>query len=472
MPDQRVVVVSNRLPSIGDGKAGARAKPVGGLASAILSFLEFKKEPCLWFGWSGKVAPVKKRAITTMEKGAIKIVGIDYSENELDDFYNGFCNRALWPLFHCFQARIKLKPSEYKVYLKVNQRLAESLMPLITKDDLVWIHDYQLAPMGNFLRKAGFDGALGFFLHIPFPPLEFWQILPNYEELLKMMLAYNLVGFQTKSHLDNYIYAQERIFGAVQKDNLLEAKNQRQWASAYPIGIDPDRFLKASQAERRKGENLERIARRRKIILGVDRLDYTKGIDMRILGFHRFLELYPHWRGKVSFIQIAPPSRTHIAEYLEMKKRIDSLVGELNGEFAEYDWTPVRFLYRSYGYEQLAKFYHQADVCLVTSLRDGMNLVAKEFVACQNPADPGVLVLSRFAGASEELDKAVIINPYSPEDIAKGIYTALTMKSKEKKARHQSLFKKVQENSIYNWGTRFIQDLKTAYSLPDSNLNP
>ncbi len=467
---KRVVMVSNRLPAQPEEDTESRVKPVGGLATAIFSLLENAGEPCLWFGWSGKTAPSKERVLRRWSYGPIEFASIDFSQTELDAFYHGFCNRVLWPLFHCFQDRVKLSLSEFNVYLRVNQRFAQELAMLLSDQDIIWVHDYHLLPLGSYLRQQGFVGPIGFFLHIPFPPVEFWQILPSSEELLMMMLAYDLVGFQTSAHRDNYLTTTERLLGASWDNEWMVLEDFQQMSGVYAIGIDPQKFQRDAQVSSRKRISLKKMIGEKKLILGVDRLDYTKGIDARIKGFHRFLKLYPQWRGKVSMIQIAPPSRTHIPEYLSAKKNIDSLVGEVNGEFAEYDWTPVQFLYRSYGHTRLARFYREAEVCLVTPFRDGMNLVAKEYIASQDLSNPGVLVLSRFAGASEELKEAVIVNPFSEEDIARGIFRALTMPAPEKKERFQKLWKKVWENNIYNWGQRFIEDLTASNYLRAQSL--
>jgi len=466
MPAKRkIVMISNRLPPRPERGEENRAKPVGGLASALFSLLDTSGSQSLWFGWNGRITLSKDRTLTTWRMGNIDFAGIDFSESEIEGFYNGFCNRTLWPLFHCFQARIKFSQADFNSYIRVNMRMAQELAPLISKNDTIWVHDYHLMPLGSFLKAMGFEGAIGFFLHIPFPPIEFWQILPKYEKFAKTLLAYDLVGFQTPIHLENYINVMEKFAGAKREGDWLKLRAHRQMVGAYPIGIDPERFATAARAQSFRGNELKRIVGNRYVILGVDRLDYTKGIDARIQGFHRFLETCSDWRNKVCFIQIAPPSRTHIPSYLEAKRQIDAIVGEINGEFGEYNWTPVRFIYRSYGLNQLARFYRDSDVCIVSSFRDGMNLVAKEFIASQDPKDPGVLLLSQFTGAAEEMNQAIMINPYSPDDIADGIFRALTMPLEERKSRFEALLKAVKDNTVFHWGQKFIEDLDAAFNL-------
>jgi len=469
MKKNRIVIVSNRLPPQPEEEEG-RLKPVGGLATAIFSLLEHSDQPCLWFGWSGKVTPSRERVLRRWSFEGIDFSAVDFSQTELDAFYHGFCNRVIWPLFHCFQDRVRLSLSEFNVYLRVNQRFAQELAMLISDEDIIWVHDYHLMPLGSYLRQQGFAGPIGFFLHIPFPPFELWQVLPSSEELLRMLLAYDLIGFQTSIHRDNYVNTAQRLLGARWDNEWMTLENFGQMVGVYPIGIDPERFQQSAVQSTKKGISLKKLIGDKKLIIGVDRLDYTKGIDARIKGFHRFLRFYPQWRGKVSMIQIAPPSRTHIPEYLNAKREIDTLVGEINGEFAEYDWTPVQFLYRSYGHTRLARFYREAEVCLVTPFRDGMNLVAKEYIASQNEEDPGVLILSKFAGAAEEFKEAVIVNPFSSEDIARGIYRALTMSARERKARFLKLKKKVWENSVYSWGQKFLEDLTASNYLRGQSL--
>ncbi len=318
------------------------------------------------------------------------------------------------------------------------------------------------------LRRLGWRGPVGFFLHIPFPPLELFRILPDPRGFLEALLEHDLVGFHVRESLDNYAYACRRELGASWESGRLRAGMRGQRVGLYPIGIDPEAFLpgRARAPQPAVSGVLKRVVRGRKLVLGVDRLDYTKGIPERLLGFERFVRAHPRWKKRVSLIQIASPSRTRVRSYAEHKQTIDALVGRLNAELGEHDWVPIRYLYRSYPREQLAEFYREADVGLVTPLRDGMNLVAKEFVAAQPSEDPGVLVLSRFAGAAEDLSEALIVNPYIASELAGALERALEMPLVERRARHRALLERVLGTTAASWARAFLEDLRTSAERP------
>jgi len=454
----KLVVVSNRLPPLPEKKgAQTRSQEVGGLVSALLSALD-QGGGGVWFGWSGKSGPVQDTPSVSWEHGNNRIVGIDLTEREIDAFYNGFCNRALWPLLHSFQARIRITRAENRIYGQVNARFARVLSTLLDPDDTVWVNDYHLMLLGRELRRLGHRGRIGFFLHVPFPSFYTWQILPYPRDFLNAMMEYDLIGFHTQTYRDNYVYTSQRGCGTSWDGTTLTDVGKRQRACIFPIGVDVERFQKAASRVRR-GRGLIEMPGQRKVIIGVDRLDYTKGIPQRIQAFETLLRSYAHYRGKVSLYQICAPSRTRVPEYMEQKRAVDALVGRINGEYAEYDWEPVRYLYRSYPQSRLSGFYRDADACLVTPLRDGMNLIAKEFLACQDPEDPGVLVLSRFAGAAEELRDAILVNPYLSEDVAEGIDHALSMSREERVERHGRLMEIIRRHSVEWWFTTFLKEL-------------
>jgi len=459
----KLIVVSNRLPSMMAGaRPGQPEIPAGGLASAV--FVALRNSPrSIWFGWNGKVASRDRiDQATRNHLQGVELVGIPLSQAEQEDYYQGFCNLVLWPLFHCFQGSVHIELRQEVGYRKVQARFADLLMPHLHRGDRVWVHDYHLLLLGRELRRRGWTGKTGFFLHIPFPPHEMLQLLPNPRDFLEALLEYDLVGFQVSSFRDNYIHCCRRQLDARWDGSRLTAGGKTQRVGLYPVGIEPEDFRPPEGMPPRGPRRgaLARVVRGRRLILGVDRLDYTKGLPERILAYEHFVRRFPGWRKKVSFIQIGSPSRTGAARYQEEKRTVEALVGRVNGELAEHDWVPIRYLYRNYPREDLARFYREADVGLITPLRDGMNLVAKEFVAAQYPQSPGVLVLSRCAGAAEDLPEAVIVNPYFSVDVAEGLARALSMPLEERLERHRALLARVLNYTASDWGRRFTRDLE------------
>jgi trehalose 6-phosphate synthase len=459
---RRLVVVSNRLPPAVDaGREEARDLAVGGLASALLGALR-RAPDCLWLGWNGREGARRGRPAQRVVDG-VRVAGIALSERELDGYYRGACNSALWPLCHGFQGRVRLDAAEMACYRDVNAAFARALRPLLEAGDLVWVHDYQLFELARELRRLGWSGRVGFFLHVPFPALDLWQLLPDPAGLLEAVAAYDVVGFQTQDHLDNYVHCCRRLLGAAWDGRHLRTGRRRQLAGVFPVGVDPEGIAAAARAGAAApavGGKLKRVVRGRKLLFGVDRLDYTKGLPERLLAFELLVRRHPRWRKHVSFIQVAAPSRSRVPEYVEHRRLVESLVGRLNGDLAEHDWVPIRYLHRSYRPAQLAGFYREADACVVTPLRDGMNLVAKEFVAAQDAEDPGVLILSRFAGAAAELDAAVLVNPYLPSDSAAGMRRALEMPLLERRERHAALLAHVRARTASWWATSFVETLE------------
>ena len=458
----RLVIVSNRLP-IGrpSGAGGELEIPAGGLVSAVLSALQ-RRPGSLWLGWDSKAEPKPDR-LTQHQASGVLLLGLGLSRAELDGYYRGFCNETLWPLLHCFQGRVHLDVNHAAFYRRVQTRFARALHSILRAGDLVWVHDYHLLLLGRELRQLGWKGKIGFFLHTPFPPYDLWRILPNPADFLRALGDYNLVGFHTASYRDNYLYSCKRELKASWSGSELRTTTGRQRVGVYPVGIEPRDFQPEHTGRRKQHRYLSRIVGSDvQVVLGVDRLDYTKGIPERIRAFESLIRRWPQWRGKVCLVQIASPSRTTLHQYEEQKRLVDRLVGRVNGELADPDWVPIRYLYRSFSRSGLIRFYSAAHVGLVTPLRDGMNLVAKEFVAGQYPEDPGVLVLSRFAGAAEELSDAIQVNPYLPDDTAEGIARALEMPLEERCKRHQALFAEVSRATASEWARRFTADLANA----------
>jgi trehalose 6-phosphate synthase len=472
---KRLVVISNRLPVVKPVSGSDEPDiPAGGLASAV--FAALRRVPgSLWLGWNGRVSSSERAPILSRQRVAgVDLLGLPLTPREAAGYYHGFCNAGLWPLFHCFQGRVRMNLEQAAIYQEVQTRFAAALRPLLRPGDLVWVHDYHFMALGRELRRLGWTGRTGFFLHIPFPPHDLLQVLPDPPGVLRALLEYDLVGFQATGSLDNYLYSVRREIDARTAGDRVAAGPRIQRAGVYPVSIDPGDFLPpaGTKPERRRSGMLGRVVRGRRLILGVDRLDYTKGISERVVAFEEFIGRHPEWRKKVSYIQIASPSRASVAQYVEQKKILESLVGRVNGERAEHDWVPIRYLYRSYPRQLLRRFYREADVGLVTPLRDGMNLVAKEFVAAQHPANPGVLILSRTAGAADEFPEALIVNPYIPAEVAAAIAAALAMPLDERIDRHRALFARIASHTVHDWSRRFLADLEKPAAQRDPVSRP
>jgi alpha,alpha-trehalose-phosphate synthase [UDP-forming] len=458
---ERLVIVSNRIPPEFSAIAGDRQKPVGGLVSAIYPML--LQYGGLWFGWSGKTSGYDNGPSAKIsEFGKLKLISIELTSSEIERYYTGLSNRTIWPLFHSFPSRVSLEEEDFGAYRRVNDKFATALLPHLRDGDLVWVHDYHLIPLGRFLRSSGWKGKIGFFLHIPFPPSDIFSILPWAKTLLEDFLFYDLVGFHTRSYRRNFSESLLSELGGDYSQGEYALGDQKLRIGVFPIGIEPGLFYKWSKSGKtsKQVSKIRKFTGCNKVILGVDRLDYTKGIIDRLRIFERFLQRFPSWQGKVCLLMISSPSRSRIPEYIKEKRDVDQLVGEINGKFAEADWTPITYLYRSYSQEDLAAFYAAADVCLVTPLRDGMNLVAKEYIATRKN-DPGVLILSRFAGAAEDLKEALIVNPYDMEGTARELRGALEMSKKEKKMRSELLAAKVEKDTASSWREGFLKDLKS-----------
>ncbi|MCY4575734.1 MAG: trehalose-6-phosphate synthase [Chloroflexi bacterium] len=463
---QRLVVVSNRLPAstLPDASRDRRNQPVGGLVSAVQSALE--QYGGLWFGWSGTTTERRLAGEPLVARsGSIDVGAMNLTADEVNLFYSVFANRTLWPLLHAFPNFVQLRHDAYRGYRRVNRRFAEGLYPLLRDGDVVWVQDYHLIPLSSELRRMGWRGKVGFFLHTPFPAAEVFSILPWARQLLEDFVSYDLVGFHTNRYAHNFLDTLQVEIGGAVDTGVFDSRSGTVSAGVYPIGTDPDQFQKWTResGESETGGLLQRLLPRRpterkKVVLGVDRLDYSKGIPQRLRAFEAMLDRFPAVRGKVTMIQISAPSRSRVPEYVQEREQVDRLVGHINGRFAEADWVPVHYLYRSYNQEELAHFFREADVCLVTPLRDGMNLIAKEFVAAQG-ADPGVLVLSRFCGAAETMKEALIVNPYDLEGTAEAMHSALSMTHRERRRRWTALNEDVQTNTARAWADNFLADL-------------
>jgi trehalose 6-phosphate synthase/phosphatase len=454
---QRVVVVSNRLPITVVRHAGRveLRHSAGGLVSALEPVLE--RRGGTWVGWPG--VALDRSVSLPPTQTTYAIVPVHLSRGEVKEFYHGFANSTLWPLFHGFSTRARFDRAGWDAYGRVNRRFAEEAAGVAADGELVWIHDYQLMLSPLQLRDRLRAARLAFFLHIPFPPFDLFRLLPWDRELLRGLLASDLIGFHSHGYARNFLDCVERLLGVrIDRDaQLIEYGDRTVRVGAFPLGIDFDLYDQRARAAPPADTPNARV------VLGVDRLDYTKGIPERIRAFERLLELHPQHREHVVLLQLAVPSRTEVPEYRRLKREIDELVGRVNGRFGTAPWAPIHYLHRGTTPEHLVALYRDADVALVTPLRDGMNLVAKEFVACQ-VSDPGVLVLSRFAGASETMREALLVNPYNVDATAEALHRALTMDESERRSRLAALRWRERHHNVHAWVDEFLTAAGAVYS--------
>ncbi|HEX7800176.1 MAG TPA: alpha,alpha-trehalose-phosphate synthase (UDP-forming) [Asticcacaulis sp.] len=459
----RLIVVSNRVNPPADTGVGT----AGGLAMALSAAL--REDKGLWFGWSGETVEHYSGQMSMQVVGGVTVALLDLEEQDRDEYYNGYANRTLWPLFHYRTDLVNYERSFDEGYERVNTRFAETLLPLIGPDDVIWVQDYHLIPLGRELRKRGVKNRIGFFLHIPWPARRVLNTLPRHAELVESMFAYDLIGFQTGDDAEAFNdYIVHDLGAETFEDGAARWRDRVTRVRAFPIGIDAADFaatLKSDKA-REYRDLMIHSQGGRKMILGVDRLDYSKGLEERFAAYETLLEKNPDLHSHVFFLQIATRSRDDVDAYQDLRARLDTVSGQINGAYATVEWVPLRYVNRPYRRDELAGIYASAHVGLVTPLRDGMNLVAKEYVASQPPEDPGVLVLSEFAGAAEQMKEALIVNPMSREDVAEAIRKGLSMPLKERKARWELLMDKVQKGDVSRWRDDFVSALKAPKTAP------
>lgn len=450
----RLVIVSNRVADL------EKSAQSGGLAVALEDSL--RQTGGVWFGWDGTVVEEDEPLDTvihtqdTVTVAAVPLTGRDYEE-----YYLGFSNKVLWPVFHYRLDLSHFESAYFEGYRRVNERFASEIVKLLRPDDIIWVHDYHLMSLAQELRALGVTQRIGFFLHIPFPPPEMLAAIPVHEWLVEALFQFDVLGFQTATDVSNFRrFVEEQLEGRALGDRV-RAFNRTVYAHAFPIGIDVEAFqaLATTPDAVQRIESLNRRVTARSHIIGVDRLDYTKGLPERLKAFRRLLELYPEHHKLVTLMQIAPPTRVEVEAYVNIQTELEGLSGAINGEFGDFDWTPVRYIHRSVPRDVLAALFRGSKVGLVTPLRDGMNLVAKEYVAAQDKSDPGVLILSRFAGAAEDLEEALIVNPYDIDDMAQAMQVALMMPLDERKERHAALFEHVSVNDVRRWRECFLNVL-------------
>ena len=449
----RIFIISNRVAI---PKAGLQP---GGLEVVLKSTL--KKHPCVWLGWSGEVSDDPQ--LQTIKKGKNTYIVTDLPPEDFDEYYNGFANRVLWPIFHYRLDLAEFSRRDLSGYLRVNERFADELAKVLKPDDIVWVHDYHLIPLAKALRARGLENRIGFFLHIPLPPPEILTAMPNHETLIPSLGDYDLVGFQTDGDAANFARYLARELGTPSHiSHRLGSGDRAMRIGTFAVGIETREFARMA-GRSIKTKFVQKVMKSipGALMIGVDRLDYSKGINSRLEAYERFLIAHPEWHGKITYLQITPKSRSQIKEYAEMEQQVNATAGRINGTFSEASWSPVRYVNRPYSRTALAGLYRAAKVGLVTPLRDGMNLVAKEYVASQDPDDPGVLILSRFAGAADEFRAALLVNPYDPDAVGVAIARAMAMPLHERKQRHDELYEVLLANDISDWGDRFLKALGT-----------
>jgi trehalose 6-phosphate synthase len=460
----RLILISNRV-AIPTEDGSYRA---GGLEVVLAPTL--KRYDGVWFGWSGNVVPREQVTTKTIQKSSQSFVLSDLSEEDHQEYYSGFANSVLWPILHYRIDLAEFTRRDLSGYLRVNEYFARELSKVVLPGDLLWVHDYHFIPLGHELRKRGLTNRIGFFLHVPFPAPEFITALPHHEEILSSLLQYDLVGFQTDADVQNfvrYVISENRgsnigVFQATNRQVVLRQNGRQVRIGAFPVGIDTVQFERRARRAAQSSfvNELVKSLDGRALIIGVDRLDYSKGLPQRMEAVDLFFSNWPEWRGKVTYLQIAPKSRSEIQEYLELGQALGAIAGRINAKFGGASWTPIRYVNRAYSRTELAGLYRVARIGLVTPLRDGMNLVAKEYVAAQDADDPGVLILSRFAGAAAECRDALLINPYDAESVASAIARALEMPLAERRDRHSHTLAVLSLNNSQVWGARFLRSLE------------
>jgi trehalose 6-phosphate synthase len=448
---RRIVLASNRVMNL---TAAAQA---GGVSVALADIL--KTERGLWFGWSGDVTgrdqpPGDARMVKVGANSALATLPI--SEDEHRDYYLGYSNSVLWPVFHNRLDLAQFEAGFHPSYSAVNRRFAQQLHKLLEPDDIIWVHDYHLIPLAEELRKLGVTAPIGFFLHIPAPPPQTFLAIPEYRDLARSLSAYDLIGVQTQADVANLItFFEDAVAGRILQDGRINVLERRLAITSFPVGINVPDFQSATPAPM-----LAQATPAALRIIGIDRLDYTKGLPQKFRAYERFLEKYESYRGRVVLSQIAPPTREDVEAYSDIRRTLEHLSGSINGRFGEMDWVPIHYIHRTAARKRLRDIYRASRICLVTPLRDGMNLVAKEYIAAQDADDPGVVILSRFAGAAEQLKEALIVNPYNIEEVADAIKTGLEMPLEERKQRHAALFKSIATYDTFTWRKSFMRALE------------
>jgi trehalose 6-phosphate synthase len=451
----RLFVVSNRVAF----RETRQAQAAGGMAVAVKAAL--KNRNAAWFGWSGEVADVTRAETRTVRVKKVDYVFFDLSTVDIREYYSGFAKNVLWPVLHYRVDLQKYSHLDASGYLRVNHLFADRLSPLLDDDDVVWVHDYHLMPLARELRSRGRHNAIGFFLHAPCAPPEFLQAMPSHDEILGSLTHYDLVGFQTENDRDNFEHYLVSRDAKPMRDGALEMGGRRMRLGVFPVGIETAAFRRLSGVADHSAlvHEVRSSLGESRLVLGVDRIDCSKGILHRMKAFERFLEISPVWLGKATLLQVTPARSPDDKRFSEIEAELAGLIARINGRFGDAAWTPIRYVNRPYSRGVLAGICRLADAALVTPLRDGMNLVAKEFVAAQDTQDPGVLVLSQFAGAANELDRALIVNPYETDAVAFALERALEMPLPERRERHATMLRRLMDWDIETWAENYVSAL-------------
>jgi trehalose 6-phosphate synthase len=452
----RLVAISNR---VGPVKAAATA---GGLAVGLVEAL--RASGGLWFGWSGRTCAPGKARLHTEQVEGLTLSTLDLSQQDYEGYYNGFANDCLWPLLHFRIDLTRFERAHLKAYQRVNQLFARALRPLLQPDDLVWVHDFHLFPLAAELRRQGVTQRIGFFLHTPFPPTEILCTMPEHDWILRSLFDYDLLGFQTRGDLERFLDHVRRAVKGRVRGHRVTAYGRTVRAMSFPIGIDVEQFHRFAFTPPgvREYRRMRAALAGRDQIIGVDRLDYSKGLLRRMAAFEQFLEAHPEAHGKVIYLQVAPVSRGWLKPYQEFRLDLEQAAAHVNGRYGRFDWTPVHYLNRALARRTLAGLYRASRIALVTPVRDGMNLVAKEYVAAQDPDDPGVLVLSQFAGAAQQLTEALLVNPYDTAEMAGALHRARSMPLTERRRRHAALMRRLRDYDVKRWRDEFVGALKAV----------
>jgi trehalose 6-phosphate synthase/phosphatase len=466
----RIINVSNRLPvkisAAGHGLSYTASE--GGLATGLSAL--FERHESLWIGWPGAVVGDDQKAQVTDDLKLRKLAPVFLTQQEVSDYYEGFSNETIWPLFHYFPTYSGFSPEFFNSYHRVNQKFADEILKVAGKDDIIWIHDYQLMLVPEMVRKALPDVTIGFFLHIPFPPYPIFMTMPWRRQILQGLMGANVIGFQTYDDVHNFTDSANRILDLNFVGNEVKIGARTIVAQAFPISIDYKKFreLAAGPEARLTEESIKAMVNKGRLAISVDRLDYSKGILQRLRAYELLLEQHAEWRENITYMHLVVPSRDNVGGYKELKEEMDRMISNINGKYATLDWQPIRHFYRSITPDKLVAMYKQADIALVTPLRDGMNLVSKEFVAC-NLNRNGVLVLSEMAGAARELQEALVVNPNDTTAFAEAIHTALVMPAEEKARRMQRMQDTVEHADIFDWADSFMdamEELRNRKAAP------
>ena len=464
----RLVIVSNRVACPkGD-------EPIeGGLAAALLPAV--RTSGAIWVGSSGRFrGPADKESFAKVEAlGTGAVATIDLPRDTYQKFYEGFANSALWPVLHSRTDLIRTDVEQYTAYREINSLMARAVLRFARPDAMFWIHDYHYLTLGSELRGLGIDHPVGFFLHTPFPVRNTMVSLPHHRELVRAMLCYDLIGFQTEEDAANFADYLQQELGLTGTDSFATPHGVTRLGT-FPIGIDVESFAERAvkSAARPEVSRLRSSLQGARLVIGVDRVDYSKGLPNRLRAFDRMLQFQPALKRAVTLLQVAVPSRAKIDAYRQLQEELAALVGDINGRHSEVDWVPIRYLNKGFSQAKLAGLYRTARVGLVTPLNDGMNLVAKEYVAAQNPLDPGVLVLSKFAGAARQLDSALLVNPHDIDAVARAISNGLGMPNEERRERWGAMMETLQSSSLKVWMNDFVSALTACPRTSRFGLAP